>query len=90
MTLMPLPRSTFLLVLNLAIALIVGAIGFGVGFAQGELAQTVLLSTIIMVAVLFWFANYVAVAFENWRTPAAVKAGEAEAARGIERKAFSS
>ena len=79
MTLMPLPRSTFLLVLNLALALIVGAIGFGVGFVQGELAQNVLLFTVITVAVLFWLANYVAVAFENRRAPAAVKAGDAEA-----------
>jgi len=78
-TLMPLPRSTFLLVLNLALALIVGAIGFGVGFVQGELAQNVLLFTVITVAVLFWLANYVAVAFENRRVPAAAKAGDAEA-----------
>ena len=41
MNLMMFPRSTSLTVLNLAIALIVGAIGFGVGFAQGLLAQTV-------------------------------------------------
>ena len=83
MTLMPLPRSTFLLVLNLAIALIVGATGFSVGFAQGESAQTVLLFTVIMVAVLFWFANYVAVAFESRRAAAAVDTGEAEAGNGI-------
>ena len=65
MTLMLLPRSTFLTVLNLAIALVVGAIGFAVGFAQGQSAQTVLLFTVVTVAVLFWFANYVAVAFES-------------------------
>ncbi len=81
MTFMLLPRSTFLLALNLAIALIVGAIGFSVGFAQGESAQTVLLFTVIMVAVLFWFANYVTVAFEN--RGAAADAGEAEAVSGI-------
>ena len=34
MMLMSFPRSTLLMVLNLAFALIVGAIGFGVGFAQ--------------------------------------------------------
>jgi ribose transport system permease protein len=68
-----LPRSTFLIALNLAIALIVGAIGFGVGFAQGQSAQSVLLFTVMTVAVLFWFANYVAVAFEN-RQPAAAEA----------------
>ncbi len=83
MTLMLLPRSTFLLALNLAIALIVGAIGFSVGFAQGESAQTVLLFTVIMVAVLFWFANYVTVAFENRAATAAADAGEAEAINGI-------
>jgi len=77
-TLMPLPRSTFLIVLNLAIALIVGAIGFGVGFAQGQLAQTVVLFTVITVAALFWFANYVAVAFEN-RSAGAAEGGEADA-----------
>jgi len=77
-TLMPLPRSTFLIVLNLAIALIVGAIGFGVGFAQGQLAQTVVLFTVITVAALFWFANYVAVAFEN-RSTGAAEGGEADA-----------
>ena len=80
MTLFLLPRSTFLLALNLAIALIVGAIGFSVGFVQGESAQTVLLFTVIMVAVLFWFANYVTVAFENRAATAAVDAGEPEAA----------
>ena len=71
MTLILLPRSTFLIALNLAIALIVGAIGFGVGFAQGQSAQAVLLFTVLTVAVLFWFANYVAVAFENRQAAAA-------------------
>lgn len=71
MTFIPLPRSTFLMVLNLAIALIVGAIGFGVGFAQGQSAQTVLLSTVVTVAVLFWLANYVVVGFESRRATAA-------------------
>jgi ribose transport system permease protein len=70
-TLILLPRSTFLIALNLAIALIVGAIGFGVGFAQGQSAQAVLLFTVLTVAVLFWFANYVAVAFENRQAAAA-------------------
>ena len=79
MTLMPLPRSTFLIVLNLASALIVGAIGFGVGFAQGQLAQTVLLFTVITVAALFWFANYVAVAFEK---PACHRCGWRRDGRG--------
>ena len=82
MTLMPLPRSTLLTVLNLAFALIVGAIGFGVGFAQGQLAQTVVLFTVITVAALFWFANYVAVAFEN-RLAADAESGEADADRSL-------
>jgi ribose transport system permease protein len=77
-TLMPLPRSTFLIVLNLAIALIVGAIGFGVGFAQGQVAQTVMLFTVITVAALFWFTNYVALAFEN-RSTGAAEGGEVDA-----------
>jgi ribose transport system permease protein len=82
MTLMPLPRSTLLTVLNLAFALIVGAIGFGVGFAQGQLAQTVVVFTVITVAALFWFANYVAVAFENRRV-ADAESGETDADRGL-------
>jgi len=59
------PRSVFLIALNLAIAVIVGGIGFGLGFAQGLPAQQVLLYTAISVAVLFWVGNYIAVAFEN-------------------------
>ena len=59
------PRSGALIWLNLAIALIVGAIGFGLGFHQGIAAQLVILYTIVSVAVLFWIANYVAVIFER-------------------------
>jgi ribose transport system permease protein len=81
-TLIMLPRSTFLIVLNLAIALIVGAIGFGVGFAQGQSAQTVLLFTVVTVAVLFWFANYVTVAFEN-RQAAAAEAVDPDGAKAL-------
>ena len=79
MTLMLLPRSTFLTVLNLAIALVVGAIGF---FAQGQSAQTVLLFTVVTVAVLFWFANYVAVAFES-RQAAAGEAVEPDGVKAL-------
>lgn len=61
------PRSGALIWLNLAIALIVGAIGFGLGFYQGIAAQLVILYTIVSVAVLFWIANYVAVIFERRR-----------------------
>jgi ribose transport system permease protein len=59
------PRSPLLIWLNLAIALIVAAIGFGLGFYQGLPAQEVILYTVISVAVLFWAANYIAVTFEN-------------------------
>ena len=59
------PRSIFLIVLNLAIALIVAAIGFGLGFAQGLPAQQVILYTVISVAALFWAGNYIAAAFEG-------------------------
>ncbi|HKD76098.1 MAG TPA: hypothetical protein VKB76_11415, partial [Ktedonobacterales bacterium] len=82
MTLILLPRSTLLIVLNLAIALVVGAIGFGVGFAQGQSAQTVLLFTVMTVAVLFWFTNYVAVAFEN-RQAAAAEAVEPDGGKTL-------
>lgn len=58
------PRSAFLIWLNLAIALVVGGIGFGLGFYQGLQAQVVILYTVVSVAVLFWAANYVAVIFE--------------------------
>jgi len=81
-TLILLPRSTLLIVLNLAIALVVGAIGFGVGFAQGQSAQTVLLFTVMTVAVLFWFTNYVAVAFEN-RQDAAAEAVEPDGGKTL-------
>lgn len=59
------PRSRFVVWLNLAAALIVGAVGFGLGFAQGMGAQLVLLSTVVTVAVLFWTLNYIAVIFER-------------------------
>ncbi len=64
------PRSLFLVVLNLAIALIIGGIGFGLGFDQGLPAQQVLLYTALSVAVVFWIANYIAVSLES-RTPTA-------------------
>lgn len=59
------PKSTSLVVLNLTIALVVAAIGFGVGFAQGLPAQQVILYTIVSAAGLFWAANYVASIFES-------------------------
>jgi ribose transport system permease protein len=59
------PRSVSIIVLNLAVALIISGIGFGLGFAQGLPAQTVLLYTAVSVAVIFWLANYAVAIFEN-------------------------
>jgi ribose transport system permease protein len=62
---MTFPRSLALLWLNLVLTLVVAAIGFGLGFAQGLPAQEVILYTLVSVAVLFWITNTVAVAFER-------------------------
>lgn len=59
------PRSLFLLWLNIALTFVVAAIGFGMGFAQGLAAQLVILYTIISAAVFLWFANAVTVVFED-------------------------
>jgi ribose transport system permease protein len=59
------PRSVSIVVLNLAVALIISGIGFGLGFAQGLPAQTILLYTAVSVAVIFWLANYAVAIFEN-------------------------
>lgn len=64
------PKSPFLIWLNLAITLIVAGAGFGLGFAQGLSAQLVILYTVISTAVLFWLINYVAVIFESRRASA--------------------
>lgn len=63
--LLPIPRSTALVWINLAVTLIIAAIGLGVGFAQGLAAQVVILYTVISVAVLFWLLNYVTTIFES-------------------------
>ena len=70
------PGSLVLVWINLALALIVAAIGFGLGFAQGLGAQLVILYTIISGAVLFALLNYVAVIFES-RTATRVPTAEA-------------
>lgn len=62
---MPIPRSPFLIWLNLAITIVVAGIGFGLGFAQGLPAQQVILYTVVSVAALFWIANSIAVTFEQ-------------------------
>lgn len=74
--LIPIPRSTAMVWVNLAITLIIAAIGFGVGFAQGMKAQEVILATIISLAVTLWLLNYVVVIFESRATRGA-EAGKA-------------
>lgn len=64
--LLPVPSSTALLWLNLALSIVVATIGLGVGFAQGMLsAQQVILFTLVSTIVTFILLNYVAVAFET-------------------------
>lgn len=61
---LPMPRSIAVVWLNIALSLVLAAIGLGVGFAQGLPAQQVILFTVILTAVLFVLLNYVAVIFE--------------------------
>ena len=75
------PRSGFLVWFNLSIALVVAAIGFGLGFYQDLPAQLVILYTLLTAAVLFWVANYVAVTFEA-RAAAALTEAAAERSGG--------
>ena len=77
--LLPIPRSALLIWLNLTVALIVAAIGLGVGFAQGLKAQLVILYTVISVAVLLWLLNYVTTIFESRSNSAAAPSD----ARGV-------
>jgi ribose transport system permease protein len=62
---LPVPRSLFLLWLNIGLTVIVALIGFGLGFAQGIAAQLVILYTLITAAVFLWLANAIAVVFEH-------------------------
>jgi ribose transport system permease protein len=75
--LLPIPRSAMMIWINLALAVVIAAIGFGVGFGQGMKAQEVIVSTILSIAVLLWLLNYVVVIFESRRAerqlPAAVE-----------------
>ena len=82
------PRSAFLVWFNLGLALVVAAIGFGLGFYQGLPAQLVILYTLVTAAVLFWVANYVAVTFEA-RAAAAIVEAAAERS-GASRSAWAS
>jgi ribose transport system permease protein len=63
--LIPIPRSGVMIWVNLAAALIIAAIGFGLGFGQGIAAQYVILATVISTAVLLWLLNYIVVIFET-------------------------
>ncbi|GAB5469364.1 MAG: hypothetical protein Kilf2KO_23940 [Rhodospirillales bacterium] len=74
----PLPRSSVLMWLNIALALILGAIGFAMGFVQGVAAQLVILYTIVSVALSLWLLNALAVAFES-RAEARRSAGDSVA-----------
>jgi ribose transport system permease protein len=58
------PKSPFLIWLNLGLTLIVAALGFGLGFYQGLQAQVVILYTIVSFAILLWALNYVATVLE--------------------------
>ncbi len=60
----PMPRSPILMWLNIGLALILGAIGFGMGFVQEIAAQLVILYTIVSVALSLWLLNALAVTFE--------------------------
>jgi ribose transport system permease protein len=65
-SLLPIPGSTALVWLNLALSVVIATIGLGVGFAQEVVpTQQVILFTVIMVVVTFLMLNYVAVAFET-------------------------
>jgi ribose transport system permease protein len=80
--LLPIPRSAAMIWLNLAVALIVAAIGLGLGFGQGLKAQLVILYTVISVAVLLWLLNYIAAIFDSRTTPAAAEAAP-QGGRGV-------
>ena len=64
-SMLPAPRSIALVWLNIALSLVLAAIGLGVGFSQGKLpAQQVILFTVLLAAILFVLLNYIAVLFE--------------------------
>lgn len=63
---LPIPGSTAIVWLNLALSILLSAIGLGMGFSQGMLsAQQVILFTIVLASVTFLVLNYVAVIFET-------------------------
>lgn len=83
MQLIPIPRSTFMIWVNLAVTLVIAAIGFGVGFGQGLAAQDVIVSTVISVAVLLWLLNYIVVIFETRSAEREAAAAVAEPRSGV-------
>lgn len=84
--LIPIPRSTAMVWVNLAITVIIAAIGFGVGFGQGLKAQEVILATLISLAVTLWLLNYVVVIFESRAAKAAPAADRKGEVRGLWQK----
>jgi len=54
---LPLPTTPFLFWVSLAVPVVIGTLGLGLGFAQGQSAQIVILSTIVTVAVLLWLTG---------------------------------
>lgn len=69
------PRSRPLLILSLSLSVIIGVVGFGLGFHEGVAAQLVILYTAISIAVVFWLTTTVASAFER---------GSSESGDGVE------
>ncbi len=61
------PRSPFLIWLNITITVVVAGIGFIMGFVQGLEVQLVILYTIISSIALLWGLNYLALIFEAHR-----------------------
>ena len=57
-SLLPIPRARNVLWVNIALALIVATIGFGVGFGEGVLsAQQIILFSIVSALLLFLLLN---------------------------------
>ena len=65
---LPIPQSRFVIWVNIALSLVIGTIGFGVGFGEGYLsAQQVILFGVVTAALLFLLLNYIAIIFEDRR-----------------------
>ena len=77
--LIPIPRSSVMIWVNLAATLVIAAIGFGLGFVGGISAQYVILSTVVSVAVLLWLLNYIVVIFETRAAEPSAEPGQGSA-----------